>query len=308
MVNSLKAIFDLVRDTVMGWSRNEAPFYAAALAYYTIFSLAPLLIISTAIAASIFNQAAVEGRIVELFEGTLGPDIALLIQDIIKNSYNATSSSLATVIGVGVLLYGASTIFYKLRHALNAMWGIVPDTTAVRQSILHTLKSRLLSAAAVLVVGILLLGSLLFTAFFSAVPSETLDRWLPNFDVISRLLTILASPLVFMVVFAIIFETLPNAKIRWRDVWPGAALTAILFWIGGYFISLYLSSSGIASIYGAAGTLIIFLIWVYYSAWIFLFGAKFTQEYADKFGVPVVPDGNATFKYEPSVDEVESPA
>jgi membrane protein len=233
MVNSLKAVFDLFRDSVMGWSRNEAPFYAAALAYYTIFSLAPLLIISTAIAASIFNQAAVEGRVVELFEGTLGPDIALLIQDIIKNSYNATSSSLATVIGVGVLLYGASTIFYKLRHALNAMWGIVPDTTAVRQSILHTLKSRLLSAAAVLVVGILLLGSLLFTAFFSAVPGEILDRWLPNFDVISRLLTILASPLVFMIVFAIIFETLPNAKIRWRDVWPGAALTAILFWIGG---------------------------------------------------------------------------
>jgi membrane protein len=286
-------------------SRNEATLHAAALAYYTIFSLAPLLIISTAIAASFVNEAAVEGKIVELFANTLGSDVALFIQDIIKSSYDATSTSLATVIGLGMLIYGASTIFYKMRFALNAMWGIVPKSTDIPINLLHIVKSRLLSATVVVGVGILLLGSLLLTAYLAALPDQLLARLFPNFEELSTVVSILGSPIVYMIVFAVIFETLPNAKIRWRDVWPGAALTAILFWIGGYFISLYLGRSGIASIYGASGALIVFLIWVYYSAWIFLFGAKFTQVYADRFGVPIRPDGNATFKYEPPPEEDE---
>ena len=308
VVHKLKAIFYLIRDSVLGWSRNEATLYAAALAYYTIFSLAPLLIISTAIAASVFNEAAVEGRIVELFENTVGPEGAMLIQDIIKSSYDSASTGLAAVIGIGVLLYGASTVFYKLRLALNAMWNIVPKTEAVQYSILHTIKSRLLAATAVIVVGALLVGSLLLTAFLANVPTQILERLFPNLDAVSRLLSTMTSPVVYTIVFAVIFETIPNAKIRWRDVWPGAAVTGVLFWAGGFFISLYLGRSGIASIYGAAGALIVFLIWVYYSAWIFLFGAKFTQVYANTFGVPIVPDDGATFKVEPPVNEAETPA
>jgi membrane protein len=156
-------------------------------------------------------------------------------------------------------------------------------------------KNYLLSAVAVLIVGLVVLGSLLINALWLAVPEQYLRRLLPNYDALKPLFQFLASPLIFMVIIALIFKWLPRAKIRWRDVWPGAAVTALLFWIGSFSVGLYLSYSNWTSIFGAASSLIALLLWVYYSAWIFLLGAKFTQIYTNKYGVPIAPRKDARF-------------
>lgn len=300
-----KRIFDLFQESIVGWFGSDAALHAAALAYYTIFSLAPLLILSLAIATKFFTQAAVEGEIVTAIEQTVGEPVAIVIQDIIVNSGNITSGGIAPIITILILLYGASTVFHQLRNSLNAMWGIVPKADSVPQNLIAILKARLLSASAVLMVGGLLLVSLLLNTLWTAIPQEYTEGWLDNIEGFEPLLQLVASPLIFMLIFAVIFKTLPKAKIRWRDVWPGAAVTALLFWLGSYLVGLYLGYSTWTSVYGAAGSLIAFLIWVYYSTWIFLFGAKFTQVYAYKFGRPIVPDADARFSAPQQLEELE---
>ncbi len=291
----MKAILDLVKESIIAWFWSDAALHAAALAYYTLFSLAPLLILSIAIATQVFSQAAVEGRIVTTTENWIGTAGATVIQDIIKNSQNYRPSGVATGISILFLLYGASAVFRQLRNSLNVMWGLAPKADALGQSILTMLKSYLLSAVAVLVVGFLLLGILILTTLWTMMPDQYYEVFITTLGEFIPLIRILVSPLVYVVIFAIIFKTLPKAKIRWRDVWAGAAVTALLFWMGSYAVGLYLGYSVWTSVYGAAGSVIALLLWVYYSAWIFLFGAKFTHLYADKFGRPIVPDRDATF-------------
>lgn len=300
-----KKIFALLQESIVGWMASDAALHAAALAYYTIFSLAPLLILSLAMATQVFTQAAVEGKIVTAIENTVGESVAIVIQDIIVNSGNITSGGIAPAITVLVLLYGASTVFLQLRSSLNAMWGVVPRAENVSQSLIVTLKSRLLSALFALLVGCLVLASLLLNTLWTAIPRQYVERWLAPIKDFEPLLYLLASPLIFMLIFALVFKSLPKAKIRWRDVWLGSAVTALLFWLGGYLVGLYLGYSSWTSVYGPAGSLIALLIWVYYSAWIFLFGAKFTQVYANKFGTPIVPDADATFSSAQQTEELE---
>jgi membrane protein len=290
-----KDVLDLVKESFIGWWWSEAGLHAAALAYYTILSLAPLLIISVAIATQLFSQAAVEGKIVAALQGTIGHEAAVVVQEIIKNSQARSQSGFATTITALFLLYGASGMFRQLQHSLNTMWGIVPKAETIHQSLITTAKNYLLSAVAVLVVGFVVLGSLLINTLWLAVPQQYLRTVLPNFDDLARLAHFIASPVMFMIIIAVIFKALPKAKIRWRDVGPGAAVTALLFWLGSYFIGLYLSLSTWTSIFGAASSLIALLVWIYYSTWIFLFGAKFTQVYANKYGVPIAPGKDARF-------------
>jgi membrane protein len=288
-------IVDLVRESFIGWSRNEATLHAAALAYYTIFSLAPLLIISIGIATQVFSQAAVEGRIVKALDNVVGSEAAVVVEEIIKNSRYLLPNSLATGITLLFLLYGSSSMFRQIRYSLNAMWGVTARAETVQESLITMAKNYLLSATAVLIVGLVVLASLLMNTIWTAVPQPYLQALLPNFEELVPLIRFIASPVMFMVIFVIVFKTMPKAKIRWRDTWLGSAVTALLFWLGSYLIGLYLSYSVWTSIYGAASSLIAFLIWIYYSAWIFLFGAKFTQLYANKFGRPIVPDADAMF-------------
>jgi membrane protein len=288
-------IVDLVRESFIGWSRNEATLHAAALAYYTIFSLAPLLIISIGIATQVFSQAAVEGRIVKALDNVVGSEAAVVVEEIIKNSHYLLPNSLATGLTLLFLLYGSSSMFRQIRYSLNAMWGVTARAETVQESLITMAKNYLLSATAVLIVGLVVLASLLMNAVWTAVPEPYLQALLPNFEELVPLIRFIASPVMFMVVFVIVFKTMPKAKIRWRDTWLGSAVTALLFWLGSYLIGLYLSYSVWTSIYGAASSLIAFLIWIYYSAWIFLFGAKFTQVYANKVGRPIVPDADAMF-------------
>jgi membrane protein len=295
MMNS-KKILDLLKESITGWSRHEASLHAAALAYYTIFSLAPLLIISVGIASLVFNQAAVEGLIVETIEDFVGTEVAILVQDIILNSTDVNSSSLAAGIGILVMLYGASIVFFRLQRSLNAMWDIVPRTENVHQGIIAIIRNGLLSAGAALAVGFYLLVLLILNTLWTTIPQQYLQKFFSGSEIIVPFVSFLFAPIMYMIPFAIIYKGLPKATVKWRDVWPGAAIAAVLFWIGGHLIGLYLYRSGVTSVFGAAGSLVAFLIWIFYSAMVFLFGAKFTQVYATMYGSPIVPAENAMFR------------
>ncbi|NJN84085.1 MAG: YihY/virulence factor BrkB family protein [Caldilineaceae bacterium] len=287
----LKAAFFLLRDTFYGWNRNDASTHAAALAYYTIFSLAPLLFLVIAIASRVFDPQRVTSAVVLAVDSRFGEAAGTMVQEIIEsNNLDVTGpSSVTTVISAFLLIYGASLVFLQLQAALNAMWDIMPRSETVRQSILTIAKSRLLSASLVLALGFLVLGSLIINTIWATVPHDQMDRLADFLGGLAPILKLWSSPLLYMVLFAIVLKVLPQAKILWRDVWPGAGLTAVLFWLGNYVLSIYLSYNSLSSLYGAAGTLIVFLIWVYYSAWMFLYGAKFTQMYADRIGSTVAP-------------------
>jgi len=281
-------MFDLTKESLKGLNPNEVPVLAAALAFYALLSLAPLITISIAIAGLVFNQAAVEGGIVTATAEFIGEPAAVYVQDIIRNSFSTTTGGLLAVVSFVFLLFAASTVFWQLRISLNMVWGLMPTSEQSSQNYRETIKDRQLSVVAALAVGFLLLGAMLFNALAATIFLRPIQNLLAGFEWIAWLLSLVVAPAMYLVIFAAIFKLLPNAKIKWRDVWPGAAVTAGLFWIGSYLIWLYLARSGVASIYGAAGSIIVFLLWIYASAWIFLFGAKFTQVYANKYGTPIV--------------------
>jgi membrane protein len=302
----VKKIYLLFSESIAGWSRNQASIYAAALAYFTIFSLAPVAIIAVGVAGLVFNRAVVMEEIIDLIDDLVGPDIARFIAELVISSGmpDHTANLVATLIGFGVMLYAASLIFYKLQVSLNVMWDIEPKMEDVTQNVLVIIKGRAFSTLAAFGVGLYLLVALILNNLWAALPVELIAELFPNSDSWVALLSFVISPVMYMIPFGLIYKMLPQARVRWRDLWPGAALAAVLFWIGGQLIGLYLTRSGATSVYGAAGSLVAFLIWVFYSAMVFLFGAKFTQVYAKMYGVPVQPDPNmmirsTTFLAEP---------
>lgn len=282
-------MFNLISKTLKGLDPTDVPVLAAALAFYTLLSLAPLVTITVAIAGLVFNQAAVEGQIVAVTAEFIGQQAAVFIQGIVRNSSNPTTGGILAVVSFVFLLFAASTVFWQLRVSLNTVCGFMPHPELKEQEYVVTLIDRLLSLAAALVVGLLLLAALVLNALLAAIFLKPVQILLANFELLAWLLSLVVAPALYTVVFAAIFKLLPRAIVKWRDVWAGAAMTAVLFWIGGHIVWLYLSRSGVASIYGAAGSIIVFLLWIYSSAWIFLFGAKFTQVYANTYGTPIEP-------------------
>jgi membrane protein len=272
---------------------------SAALAYFAIFCLAPMLIIATAVAGMIFNEVAVEGLVVNMLSDFIGADAAQLIEDMIIGSSFSSSSGLAALIGVIVLFYGAALAFIRLQKAIHAMWGLVPPADT-RQGAISMIKTGLLSAAGAIIVGlylvILLLIGMLLTAIPSFTSTDVVLEFFKNNDVLIALIRFLAAPILYIVPFALVYVGLPKAKVHWRDVWPGAILAAIFFWIGGNLMGLYFTYSGFTSVYGAAGGLVAILVWVFYSAMVVLYGAKFTQVYAAMYGTPIEPVDGYTFK------------
>ncbi len=285
----LQAIGSLFRETAVHWSRDRASILAAGLAYYAIFSLAPLLVIAIAVAGLVFGEAAAQDQIVDMISGSVGPEVAVTIQLIIKNASQNSSGVWATGLSIGLLLLGASGVFNQLKRALNTIWGIRPEP---KNGIIALLKARALSFSMVLLVGFLLLVSLASRTVMAALDAY-LSEWLPQLAQISRL-EFLVSLGMITLLFAIIFKSLPDASIAWRDVLLGAGVTALLFGLGEYLIGLYLSR-GVDSPYGAAGSLVVLLLWIYYSAQILLFGAEFTQVYANKYGSRVRPSPQAVW-------------
>ena len=269
---------------------DQASTLGAALAYYTVFSLAPLLIIAIAMAGLVFGQEAAQGQIFEQLRGLLGEASAKAMQDMVQDA-NAKPATgvVATLIGVVTLLFGASGVFGQLQTSLNAIWDVEPKPG---RGILGLVRDRILSFGFILVVGFLLLVSLLLTAAVALV-AQWFGGMLPAMETLAQILNFVVSLAVITLLFAMIFKFLPDAKIAWHDVWIGAFITALLFTVGKLALGLYLGKSGVGSSYGAAGSLIVLLLWVYYSSQILFFGAEFTQVYANRFGSHVAPADNA---------------
>jgi membrane protein len=285
-----KEIFPILKKAGSDWMEDQAPTLGAALAYYTVFSLAPLLIIAIAIVGLVFGQEAAQGQIFEQLRGLLGEASAKAMQDMVQNANSKPSTGVvATLIGVVTLLFGASGVFGQLQTSLNAIWDVEPKPG---RGILGLVRDRILSFGFILVVGFLLLVSLLLTAAV-AVVAQWFGGMLPAMETLAQILNFVLSLAVITLLFAMIFKFLPDAKIAWHDVWIGAFITALLFTVGKFALGLYLAKSGVGSSYGAAGSLIVLLLWVYYSSQILFFGAEFTQVYANRFGSHVAPTDNA---------------
>jgi membrane protein len=286
-----KDIFTLLKNAAQEWSEDKASRLAAALSYYTIFSLAPLLVIVIAIAGLVFGQEAAQQELLAQIEGLVGEEGATAIQEMIAGASDTGDSILAAVIGFVLLLFGASGVFAQLQDAMNTMWEVKPKEG---RGILAIVKDRILSFGMVLVIGFLLLVSLVLSAALAAL-SNFMAGLLPANEIIMQVISFAVSFAVISFLFALIFKYLPDAEVAWGDVWLGAIVTALLFTIGKELIGLYLGRSAVASTYGAAGSLVILLLWVYYSAQILFFGAEFTQVYANRFGSRIRPAEGATF-------------
>jgi membrane protein len=275
-----KAISTLLKAAYLEWSKDKAPRMGAALAYYTIFSLAPLLIITVAIAGLAFGMEAAQGEIAGQIEGFIGRDGAKAIEAMIQSAHKPAHGVIGSMIGVLALFLGASGVFCEMQDALNSIWHVSLDT---QTGVLRLVKERFLSFGMVLGIGFLLLVSLLLSALLAAV-TKYLGGMLPIPAVLFESLDFLLSLLFITVLFAMIFKLLPNTKIAWSDVWIGAVLTSLLFTAGKFAIGFYIGKSVSASAYGAAGSLVVVVAWIYYSALLLYFGAEFTQVYAKKLG------------------------
>ncbi len=292
-------LWSLLKQTVAEWQRDKVSRLAAALAYYTTFSLAPVLVIVIAIASFLFEQSTVQTRIIEQMQGLLGENAAGLIEEMLTSRSASEDGLWATIISIGLLIAGASGLFIQLQDALNTVWNVVPREN---QGIWKLVRDRLLSFGMVLAIGFLLLVSLMLSAGLTAVSTMFSDM-LFGWDLGWQILNAALSFGIITLLFGLIYKILPDARISWGDVWIGAAITALLFTLGKTLIGLYLGNSSVASAYGAAGSFVVLLLWIYYSAQILLFGAEFTQVYANRFGSNIRPDSHAKFAPDATPDE-----
>jgi membrane protein len=286
----ITTIFSLFKEAFQGWQQDKASLLAAALAYYTVFSITPLLVIAIAIVGAVFGQEAARGEIIAQINDLVGSEGAQAIEMALANANQPQLGSIASLISVVVLLIGASGVFAQLQEALNTVWNI---TVKPNVGLWNFIQKRLLSFGMVLAIGFLLLVSLIISAILSGI-SKLEFNILPGLTIFWQLLNFLVSLGFITVLFALIYKYLPDVKIRWRDVWVGAAITALLFSLGKYLIGLYLGQGSLGSTYGAAGSLIVFLAWVFYSAQILLFGAELTEVYARRYGRQIRPNSHAT--------------
>jgi membrane protein len=283
-------MFNLLKDTFREWREDGANRLAAALAYYTTFSLAPLLVLIIAIAGLVGGQEAAQTQTMAQVEDLLGAEGRNFVQGMIESASRPATGLTATVIGAVTLLFGALGVFGELQNSLNTIWEVKPKpATNFLDGVKRFIVKRLMSFTMVLGIGFLLLASLVISAAISAFAEYIGARW-PLADFWLELINFLISFIVITLLFAMIFKFLPEIQIAWKDVWLGAAVTSILFSLGKLLIGLYLGRSEVGSTFGAAGSLAILLIWIYYSAQILFFGAEFTQVYANRYGSKIVPD------------------
>ena len=275
-----KGAFGLVRAAFDDFGKDKAERLGAALAYYTIFSLGPLLVVLIAIAGLVFGQAAAEGQVVDRVQGFLGADGAETVQDMIKSASAPTAGIIATVIGSITLVLGALGILNQLKGALNTIWEVEPKKGG---SFLGNLKDTVLSFLMVGGAGFLLLLSLIANSVLANM-SEFLSDKLPLGPLFWQLVNYAITLVVVAPVFAAIFKFLPDVKVAWKDVWFGAFVTALLFMVGQVAIGIYMSFTQVGSAFGAASSLVVILVWIYFSAQILFFGAELTQVYAARYG------------------------
>jgi membrane protein len=275
-----RAMWKLAVGTASRWNDIDAPRLGAAIAFYAMLSTAPLLVISIGIAALIFGHQAAQGRIVAALGNQIGAPGAAAIQELLRHANHLGSGIAALTIGVLLLFFGASSLFGELRDSLNVVWGIKTNTGPGWMALV---RYRLTAFLTVLGVGFLLLILLLLTMTIAAT-GRLVRNAVPLPEWLLQTINVFISFAIATVFFALLYKVIPDVRIEWRDVWIGAALTSFLFSIGKLGIGLYIAKAGIASAYGAAGTLVVFLLWVYYSAQIFFLGAEFTHAFSERHG------------------------
>lgn len=293
----MNQFLQMAKEAFTLWGRSRSATMGAALAYYTLFSIPPLLMIALAAATLIFGQEAATGQLATELEKVVGKNVAQAMQGMVQKDQQTGGGPLAMVIGVVVLLFAASGVFGELQTSLNTIWQVQPKPG---RGIMGIVKDRFLSFTLVLGTCFLLLVSLVISTVLSVVSAWWTPESVPGGAYLWQGINALVSFGVITALFAFIFRFLPDAQIRWKDVWIGAAVTAVLFLAGKQILGLYLAQKGVTSSYGAAGSLVLVLIWVYYTSQIFLFGAAFTRVYAVRHGCRGEPTKNAERLASPS--------
>ncbi|HEX7376818.1 MAG TPA: YihY/virulence factor BrkB family protein [Pirellulales bacterium] len=278
-------LWEILKQTFVEWQEDRVPRLGAAMAFYSLFSLAPALVIAMALAGAVFGEDAAEGELAGELEAIVGQQVAHELQRLTGNIHRAGGGPFATLVSGALLLLGATGAVVGLKDALNTVWGVVDSSASLWWALL---RDRLLSLALVLGGGLLLMGSVVLTSFLQGMSERTLAHFPVSFSM-ALAINWLVSFLVLSAFFAMVFRILPDVALRWRDVWVGSAVTAVLFLIGRELIALYLGRISFSSSYGAAGSLVAVLLWVYYSAQMVLLGAEFTQVYARRCGVRGTP-------------------
>ncbi|MEW6386366.1 MAG: YihY/virulence factor BrkB family protein [Thermodesulfobacteriota bacterium] len=281
---SAKEIWELLKETYGEWNQDNAPLLGAALAFYTIFSLAPVFIIIMAIVGYFLGKEAVQVHLINRLADFVGKDNATNIIMMAQDSYRHSSGKVATLIALLFMLIGSTTVFVVLKNALNNMWGVRNHHT----KFLDIFKDRGISFLIVLLCGVILFISMIFSSTLAV-----LNNWLEGFFTVPiyffQVTDYIFSLIILTLIFAILYKFLPDVEISWKDVMIGALITALLFILGKFFVGLYLSRKHVSLAYGAAGSLVVILLWVYYSAQIVFIGAEFTQVYARKYGTAIKP-------------------
>jgi membrane protein len=280
LFRSMQELWELIKETYAEWSQDRAPQLGAALAFYTIFSLAPIFIIIVAVVGYVLGKESVQVYLLREMTAFIGQENAISIMNTVKKSYHPGSGFKATLLAILVMLLGSTTIVVMLKNALNIIWGVKAQAQGFVWGII---RERIKSFLVVLLVGLFLFLSIMASSILAA-----LNSFLGNFGEIPiiffRILEFSISIALLVFMFAMLYKVLPDAAIAWKDVWVGAAITALLFTVGKFFLGLYIARSGTSSVYGAAGSLVVILLWVYYSAQIIFIGAEFTQVYARRYG------------------------
>lgn len=295
----------LARDAATGFVADKAPRLGAAMAFYIALALSPLLLVVLAIAGAVYDDVAARQELVDQIRGLVGPPGAEVVESILASARRSGSGVTATAIGVAALLFSATGIFVELQDSLDTVWRV--DAKRGGGGVWALVRDRLLSLSMVGALAFLLLVSLVFSTVLSAM-SGAFDRWFPNASLLMQVANAAVSFLLTVAMFAVTFKVLPNVAIPWRGVWAGALLTAGLFTLGKFLIGLYLTRASVGSAYGAAGSFVALLVWIYYSTQILLFGAEFTRAYVERYHpVPKEPDGTPVPEISPDVAPAEVP-
>ncbi|MFP9114505.1 YihY/virulence factor BrkB family protein [Flavobacterium sp. RHBU_3] len=289
---TLLSSLTVLKDASKGFMADKGLKLSASLSYYTLFSLAPMLLLIISVASAFFGRDAIEGRMFYQMNDLIGNQAATQIQQVIKNLELSGKTTLSLVIGIFTLILGATTVFGEIQDSINMIWKVKAKP---KKGWLKLVKDRLRSGSIIIGLGFLLIVSLIVNGAIVAL-NDILKQWLPDFTIILfNLSNVAVSFMVITILFGVIFKVLPDAKIRWRDVRAGAFFTACLFLFGRYLIGLYITTTGAGSPYGAAGSVIVILLWIYYTAVILYFGAEFTRAYAIYKGRHIQPADYAVY-------------
>ncbi len=296
---SFKGIWKVLKESFSGFSDHKVTKLSGSLAYYTVFSMGPMIILIISICSIVWRREAIEGQIAGQLVDFLGKDTAASLQEIIKKAAVSNQSVVSAIVGGITLLVGATTVFAEIQDSINGIWGLKPKP---KRGWLKMLQNRFLSFSVILSLGFILLVSLGITSLIDGFSNKLQANFSQVSVVFFYIVNQIVTLAVISLIFGVIFKVLPDAKIKWRDVASGAVVTAILFMIGKFAISIYIGSTDVGGTYGAAGSLVVLLLWTYYSSIILYFGAEFTKAYAINYGSEIVPNHYAVTTREVEIE------